>query len=251
MSDYFSGQGKLFIATRDGSGNPGAFRFVGNVKDLKFSLATSTLEHKESQSGQRLTDKRLVTEKKTSIDGVLEELNLDNLALALYGTKATHSASTVTAEVAPTGLVVGDYYRTLYPKISNVVVKDSAGSPATLVLNTDYSIESANHGTIKILNLGSYTQPFKTDYSHAAHTYVPMFNAAPPERWLRFEGINTAESNKPVLIEFYRTLLDPLKELALINDDFAGLSISGSALYDDTKTNDAVLGLFGHYLDLS
>jgi hypothetical protein len=244
----FSGQGKLYIGTRDGSGNAGPFRYVGNVKDFKFAMATTTLEHKESVSGQRLTDNRLITEKKTTLTGVLEEFNIDNLALALYGTKATQAGSTVTAEVLPNPVAVGDYVRTKYPILSAVAVKDSAGSPATLTLGTHYEITSAKQGTIKFLNLASFTQPFKVDYTYGAHDHVPMFNAAPPERWIKFDGINTADSNKTVLVEFYRALLDPLSELALIQDDYGSLPLAGSALYDDLKAADTYLGQFGRFV---
>lgn len=246
----FSGQGKIYIGPRQVGGAAGAFRYVGNVRDFKFALATTTLEHKESVSGQRLTDQRLITEKKSTVSGVLEDFNIDNLALALYGTKATQAGSTVTAEALPLALVIGDYVRTKYPNITAVVVKDSTGSPATLVLNTDYEITSAKHGTIKILNLGSYVQPFKVDYTYASHSHVPMFNTAAPERWIKFDGINTADSNKEVLVEFYRCLLDPLSELAVIQDDYGTLPLAGSALYDDTKLADAYLGQFGRFVQI-
>jgi len=246
----FSGQGKLYIGTRDGSGNAGPFRDVGNVRDFKFTLATTTIEHKESQTGQRLTDNRLITEKKTTVSGIFDDFNIDNMALALYGTKATQAGSSVTAEVLPNPVAVGDYVRTKYPEISAVVIKDSAGTPATLTLGTHYEITSAKHGTVKFLNLAAFTQPFKIDYTYGAHDHVPMFNAAPPERWLKFDGLNTADSNKEVLVEFYRCLLDPLSELGVIQDDYAGLPLAGSALYDSTKASDTYLGQFGRFVHI-
>ena len=57
---YFSGQGRVFIGARDANGNPQGLTFVGNVPDLKVSLSVETLEHQESQSGQRLTDLQLI-----------------------------------------------------------------------------------------------------------------------------------------------------------------------------------------------
>jgi len=56
---YFSGQGRVFIGARDNNGNPQGLVYVGNVPDLKVSLSVETLEHQESQSGQRLTDLQL------------------------------------------------------------------------------------------------------------------------------------------------------------------------------------------------
>ncbi|SFM67254.1 hypothetical protein [Nitrosomonas communis] len=248
---YFSGQGKVFIASRAADGFPAAMRFVGNVPDLKINLETEKLEHKESSSGQRLTDLSLITAKKTSVEFSLEEFSTDNLALALYGTKSTITGSTVTAEVLANPLAVGDYARLKNGKVSSVVVKDSAGTPATLVAGTNYEISSADHGTLKILNIGSYVQPFKADYSYGAQVNVGLFQAAAPDRWLRFEGLNTADSLKPVLIELYKVTLDPLNELVLISDDVTKLTLSGAALFDDTKVGNTILGQFGRVVDLS
>lgn len=246
-----SGQGTLYIGTRQANGNPGAFRDVAVVSDFKFNLATSTIEHKETKTGQRLTDNRLQTGKSASLSAVLDDINIDNLALALYGTKASQTGASVTNEAFVNPVAVGDFVRTKYPDISTVVVKDSAGTPATLVLGTHYEITSAKHGTIKFLNLAAYTQPFKVDYAYATHAHTPMFNTAAPERWLKFDGINTADADKKILVEFYRVLLDPLSELALIQDDFGRLPLAGAALYDDTKVADAYLGQFGRFVHIS
>ena len=62
---YFSGQGRVYIATRAANGLPAAMRWVGNVPDLKITLETEKLEHKESSSGQRQTDLSLITGKKS------------------------------------------------------------------------------------------------------------------------------------------------------------------------------------------
>jgi hypothetical protein len=52
---------------------------------------------------------------------------------------------------------------------------------------------------------------------------------------LRFEGLNTAESNEPVLIEVFRISADILKELALISDKVQAFELAGSVLLDNTR----------------
>lgn len=241
----FSGQGKVYIATRDVNGNPGAFRWIGNTPEMKFSLKTDTLEHKESWSGQRLTDKRLIKGKSAEFSTIMDDFNKENLSMVLYGANAVIAAGTVTDEVLPGGLAVGDIVALAKGKISSLVVKDSAGTPATLVLGTDYMINSADHGSIKVLNLGAYTQPLKASYSNAAAVNINMFTQGAPEVWVRFEGLNTSESNAPVTIDLYKVSSDPLKELSMISDDFVKFDLSGAVLMDDTKINDATLGQFG------
>lgn len=248
---YFSGQGRVYIATRGTNGLPAALRFVGNVPELKVNLQTEKLEHKESTSGQRLADLTLITSKKASVEFVLEDFSQDNLALSLYGTKSSISASTVTAEELANPLAAGDYARLRYGKVSSVVVKDSAGTPAILAANTNYTVASADHGTLKIVDIATFTQPFKVDYSYAVQSNVGMFQAASPDRWLRFEGLNTADILKPVLVELYKVSFDPLAELMLISDDLTKMTLTGGALYDDTKVGDNQLGQFGRIVDLS
>jgi hypothetical protein len=241
---YFSGQGKVRIAQRDASGNALAFRYLGNCSALTLSPTTDVLTHKESVTGQRLTDLRLLREKNVNLNIQMQEFSAGNLAQGFYGASSVIAGSTVVAEEFPT-VAVGDFVRTAQQDLTNIVVKDSDGAPATLVLDTDYRIESAKHGTIEFLNLGAYTQPFTIDYTYAGATNINMFTQALPERWMRFEGLNTADSNAPVLIEVFRVALDPINEAQLISDEILNMELPGSALYDSTKDNDAVLGQFG------
>jgi hypothetical protein len=250
---YVSLQGKMYVATRDGAGNPGVFRFVGNVPEGRVALATDTEEHKESTSGQRLTDHRMVRGKSATLSLSLEEWLLENLALALYGATSVQAAGSVVTpgESFPNPVAAGDFVRLAFPKVSSVVIEDSAGTPAMLVLDSDYAIESADHGTIKILDPTGFTQPLRADsYSFAQHTRIGMFTQPAPERWLRFEGVNTEDADAPVLVELYRVRLDPLAELTLISEALSPLALTGGVLFDATKAADATLGQFGRYVSM-
>ena len=250
---YFSGQGKVYIAPAT-AGVPGIFRYVGNCPTLSVALETQTLEHKESVSGQRLIDVEIITQKKATFTMVLEEFTAKNLALALYGADSTISGSTVVNEATPTGMVATDIYRTVYPKISSVVITDSAGTPATLTLGTHYTITSADHGIITIDNVASFTQPFLIDYAYAASGNVNMLTQGLAAKWVVFAGLNTADldtANKPVRVELYRTRFNPITNLSLIGDELMSMELQGSVLYDATKAADAVLGQFGRILLIS
>ena len=252
---FFSGQGKVFAGTRDVNGNAQAFRYLGNCAALSVSLETDVLEHKESTSGQRLTDLRLIRQKTAQFSAQLEEFEPKNLALAMYGADSTIAAGSFvdpgTPDTLPSGIVAQDFVRLRRQDISSLSIKDSAGSPATLTLNTHYRIESAKHGSIQFLNVGTFVQPFKAFYTFAAATNVNMLTGALPERWFRFEGLNTADGNKPVLVELYRVALNPLRELGLISDELLQMELSGNGLYDATKAADAELGQFGRIVLLA
>ena len=70
------------------------------------------------------------------------------------------------------------------------------------------------------------------------------------ERYLRLEGINTAQGNAKVLVELYRVAFDPLKEISFISDEYNKFELEGSLLADTTKPYDAVLGQFGRIVQL-
>lgn len=240
---YFSGQGKVYLATAT-AGVPGAFRYVGNCPVLNVALETDILEHKESTSGQRLTDLRIIRGKSSKFSFTLEDFNKDNLALALYGVTASIAGSTVAVETFPT-VAVGDYVRLAHPKVSSLVITDSAGSPVTATLGTHYEITSANHGTIKILSLGAHTQPYKAAYTYATRQNINMLTQGFADRWVKFDGLNTSDANAPVLVDLYKVNFDPIAQMDLISDDIWKMELSGGALYDSTKEGDATLGQFG------
>ena len=248
MSTYFSGQGKVYIAVAS-AGTPGVFRHVGNCPALNVQLETDVLEHKESTSGQRLTDLRLIRGKSAKFSFTIEEFDKDNLAAALYGAQSTISGSTVTNESFPT-VAVGDFVRLVKPDVSSLVVTDSAGTPATLTLGTHYEITSAAHGTVKILNLASFTQPFKAAYTYGAVVNINMLTQGFSDRWLKFDGLNTVDSNAPVLVELYKCNFDPAKQIDFIADDIMKFDLEGGALYDSTKASDTVLGQFGRIVQI-
>jgi hypothetical protein len=78
-----------------------------------------------------------------------------------------------------------------------------------------------------------------------------MFAQPAPERWVRLNGINTAEQDKPVLVDLYRVQFNPVETMTLINEAHGNLPLSGSVLYDSTKDGDTTLGQFGRVMDLS
>lgn len=248
----FSGQGKVYSGKRNASGVVQALRFLGEVSALEADPKTSTTTHNENTTGQRLEDNRLITGKSCDVKITLDEWDIDNLALALYGSATSVAGASVTAEALPDGLVAGDYFRFKYPGVSSVVMKDSAGSPTTLVLGTDYEITSADHGTGKLINVGAYTQPFTLDYDYAGGENVAMFDTPPAELWLKFDGLNTADGDAAVLVELYRCFLDPVGALTLINStDYGKLQLQGSALYDSVRAADTMLGRFGRVIQVA
>jgi len=245
MSQYASFQGRVYLGKRDANGNPIEVRTPGNVAALSLDLKTDVLEHYESTTGQRGLDLRMVKQKNASVSMTVEEFTKENLALALYGTYNPVTGSTVSTETVSTPLpTLGDRYFLAHQNVSDVVLTDSTGTPVTLVNGTHYTVDE-DFGAITFLSVATLTAPIKAAYTYGAVTDVGIFTAPLPERFLRLEGINTADSNKPVLVELYRVAFSPLKNLGLITDDLNKFELEGSLLADSTKPYDATLGQYG------
>jgi hypothetical protein len=249
---YFSGQGIVYASTRDGSGNATTYRDLGNVPSLRLTLETDVLEHKESRTGNRLTDLRLTRERRARVTMTIESFSKANLMMLLYGTASSIVAGSVTNEVFPAGLAAGDMVALNFPLVKtspSPVITGTAGG-ATLTAGTHYRIDYQT-GMVTILNTSVGVQPYEIDYNYDAEDIVPMFRSSQVERFLRFAGLNTANSNKPVIVELYRVVFDPVGNIDLINDEFAQFEIEGSVLYDTTRdANDSagVLGGFGRII---
>lgn len=315
---YYSGQGIVLVAKRGTDGKPMGFRPVGNVSDLKVAIAVSTIEHKESTTGQRGIDLRLTTETKASLNFTLENFKAKNLADSLRGEATVVPGATVTSQAAKfyAGLIVA----LGKVQVSGVVVKQGATplvvyvndtTPWDYKLNTDAGSVLFNDGsavafsaageTITAITVGATTSlaiasspvavgalltPYGLtgadaaflngkaftvlsnngtavviaavttakvitatgtpkavydgmaillDYTYAAQFQIDALTQPSSELFMRFEGLNTAEGNSPVIVEVFRFLTDPLKELSLISDTVQQFVLEGSVLADVTR----------------
>jgi hypothetical protein len=210
---------------------------------LKTSPSREIKKLKESCTGQRLDLATLTKSKSLAVEIQMMQFDKDMLAMALYGSAAVVSGSTVTGEMFPT-VAVGDYIHLKHPGVSSVVVKDSAGSPATLTAGTHYSVDSANHGRIKILNLAAYTQPFKADYTYAAYSNIAAFTSASVQKGIIFDGVNTANNNSPVRVFVPKVDWDPTDSYDWLNDEESTITLKGTALYVAELASDGSYGPF-------
>lgn len=250
---YFSGQGKVYVMTRDTSGNPLAGRWVGNVPMFKFSLTEDVEEHKESYTGNRLTDVRLTKELKAEVEFEAEQLDTNNINLLLWGATVSQTSGTVTGEeLGVSGnAAVGNVWIMANKNIDTTtglaVVDSTSGSAKTLTLDTHFTLDG-DSGTLEIISVtgGPYKLPLIAEYDKGAATYSKMFGSAAVEYWIRFVGINTAVSGSPnVTVDLYRCRLSPSEEMGLISDEVSKFAIKGSVLADDTKTASSDFGQFG------
>lgn len=251
--NFFSGQGQILIAKRSSAGIPGAFWLVGNAPRFEVKPSMERREHRESQSGSRLIDKIQTTTKGGTLDLTLEDIRKDNLALLLSGKKVTLAAGSYTVgspDTFPSGLVVGSYVKLSRPNVSSLVIKDSAGTPATLTLGTHYALRDAKHGFVEILSLGAFVQPFKAEYGYTHTDIVTQFEANDDdEYWVYFAGVNTeGVPDQQIGMDIYRVVFNAAELIALINEEQGSFDISARILRDAVRASDANFGGFARWL---
>lgn len=292
QNHYYSGQGILWVGERDATGRPKSMRRVGNIPELTINIEVTKFEHKESESGNRLKDLVIIQEKNGTFSFTLENIDLDNLALGLWGSKASVAGASVTNETSY--LEAGMRSPLKHPGISTVVVEADAskvpdwtlntaiavgeyraatgagthyfvatvagttsgteptwnvsGSTTTdgtvtwqdagvlptaaLTITTDYVVDAGLGALSTPDNKFPYGLPVIVDYAYAAYTRVDAFTQAnAPERYLRFEGVNTVDGKK-VIVEFFKAQFDPLTGYGLINEELGTLTMNGSLLAD-------------------
>jgi hypothetical protein len=290
----------------DIGGTPGRMYWVGNCPELTLGLEVDQLEHRESYSGQSITDLILDIGKSTTLSFILEDFKRQNLAMALRGDSGELAAQTITNKIVwdmnqatvstnnirgvtpavaatsttaavpsgtintpPTALTLykGDILDLGDP---NVLGKagDTTNNPLTLSLgpadgsgtktpliervdkntaNAQFSVDRFS-GTVEILSdivISSVDYALFATYATGVQAYVAMFDKPSYEYFLRFAGLNTADSGNEWVVDLFKVQLNPLSELSMIGDELSQMTIEGAALMDDTKPDDNILGQFG------
>lgn len=241
----YSGQGVCLIAKKDpATGKPLGFRHLGNVSQIAIQHATNVITHKESQSGQRVQDKRLITDLSVNLNMTFETFVPKNLALASRGTTTDVVGATVTDEAVKA--YAGAISALEHIKVSSLSITKGV---TPLVLYTDGAASNAwdfklnaEAGSIEFNadgpNMGYVdgVADVLVDYTYAKQVEIQAINAGNEEYVLRFEGLNTAENDEPVVINVHKVQLDPTQEFSLISDTIQGFQLAGACLKDSTKT---------------
>lgn len=238
MTDYsYIGTGKVYVKVK---GAAAGLKEVGNVSRLSFAITEETKELKDftQPGGGTYNEVRRVSSVEATM--VLHDLSPENLARALFGEVDAVSAGSVTDEV------VTGYHDSLVKLAKvpsgSIVVTDSAGT-TTYVADTDYEVRA---GGIFILSTGAITdgQSLKVDYAYATQNNVEALVASAQDYELLFDGLNEARSGKKVRVEIHRMKIGAARELGLIQEDHAGLEVSGKLQKDTGITGTGISQYF-------
>ena len=237
VANDVSFQGQIYVGIRTPvTGVPGPLWWVANCPKAELAPKVERRIKRESWSGFREISKSRIKTRDAELTMTLEDINVNNVKIGLLGKNVTTAGGAITAEAFPT-VAVKDVVKLKYPNATSIVITDSAGSPATLVLGTDYKVLDPKAGLIEILSLGAYTQPFKAAYTAAAVPVITGMEADDAtEYYIYCALINTEPStDQPIGIEIYRTAFDPTALLALINEDQGSFDVKATVLRDPVR----------------
>jgi hypothetical protein len=241
----WSGQGPVFHADRNASGSPVNPQWFGNAPEFTVGLAADTLSHKESYSGTRSTDARIIRELTATVSITTDDFKESNMELATFGVGSQLAGSAKTAQaVWASAPVVGELYQLPNTgRVSGVTVK-SAG----VAVNTAfYSVDAS--GVLSFSDVTGVTGPITADFTDASSRQIGAFKVTAPEKYIILDGLNTAESTdandyERTRVNLFKVRLDPTESLNFINDEFGTLVLNGSPLKDTLRSAASDAGQF-------
>lgn len=225
----YMGKGTIYV--REKGGTTGALT-LGNCSALDLAFNEDKKEQKDfEEAGGAVTDTV------SRIDSVVASvtalsLSAQNVALALRGLVTVDTGVAVSAE-PHTAYDNGFIRLNNIPDNNEALVVNASGGTPTYVEGTDYVRK--NSGVVVIAGGGiTDGSSIEIDYTSADAYTVEGLSASGKEYEVIFDGLNEADSGKPVLISLHRVKFNPTQALSLISDDFGELPMTFDILKDDT-----------------
>lgn len=245
-TDYMYLHGEVWLGDRSVTGTVPYFESIPEVDEISLAISTESITHMSKRTSQRVKDLNVPVGFDITGSLKVSTTTADMLKMALFGAKAAVGAGTITA-ASLGSVVVGQWYKIPgdYRDITLTFIKDSNGSPITLVNGTDYIIDTAA-GMVKCV-LATGTMPWLVTGTSGVGTGVGLFNERKYEKWLRFKGINVADGDNSVTLDLYKVQIQPASALQLMGsgNDVTGLEIAFECLKDTTKSSTATFGQMG------
>lgn len=233
----YLGSGKIYARTQ---GSAAGLMELGNASKLELAVKEDKQKLKDFSKPGGGTYSSVSRISEATLQMTLNDLNKTNVARAVFGTEVAVTGATIVDEAVTA--YKGAICPLLHPNPTAVTVSHTTGTPA-YTANVDYEVRA---GGIYIIPGGVITdaQALKVDYTFAAYDKVEAMTSASILLELHFEGLNEANSGKPVIVDIYKAQLSPTKALSLLGDKFADLEVEAEVLADTSKTGAGISQYF-------
>lgn len=207
------------------------FTRLGNSSVLTLNVSEETkdlTDYQDAAGGLAASFKRVQT-----VTGQIDmrDITAANLALALWGTTA----------ILATTAIVGEAHK-IYPsafiptnRLINTTVAPVVKKGATTISTSDYTVSKAGILIASIISTGGVISgdAITIDYTPVAGNDVQALVNTAPLKSMHFEGVNQVDG-KYVNLRIWQIKLGAPKNIAMIGDDFATLSMEFSVVKDST-----------------
>lgn len=159
---------------------------------------------------------------------LLYDFTPENLAIALRGSVTAVEAGEVTDEVHECAGVNGELIPFDFPIDHSKTITVKTAADAALVIDEDYTITSTGiivNGAGDISSAG-----VKASYTKAPGAILEALVASGQEFRLHFDGLNDAQTGKPVAITNHRIKFSPTSGLAFLGSEFGEIPLQFDVL---------------------
>ena len=237
MANYTVSKGELHFSTfRPGTQIPAGFRFLGNAPEFNITVENETLDHFSSTRGIKEKDASIVLQTNASASLILDDIQIENLALFYFGEYSTVAQTAATAQTETfAGVTRGLSYQlgittnnpTGVRSISNVVVTVASSAKT---LGTDYTVDP-ELGIVTIVKGGGIADAATAvvTYDRAAKSRTQAISGSDQvEGCLRFISYNEQGARIDYLMPYVK--LSPNGDFSLISDEWQQLPLSAEIL---------------------
>ena len=216
------------------AGSASAMAEIGGVAELKLSINEDIKKQGDfahTGGGTRAQVNRI---KDVGLEAKLQDLNLVNLARAVFGTSSQVVAGTAVAE-AVVGYK-GGLIRLANPTPTSVIVKKAA---TVIAITGNYEVRPEGIYILPTAADVIDADALTVDYAFGGYDVVQALTTSAPTLEMVFGGLNEA-----VVVEVFKVKMGATSGLNQITTDFAELDVKGEVLADPTKSGTGISRFF-------
>jgi len=241
----FIGSGDLYLDPLNDAGESTGFLLIGNALKLELKPESDTKDRVSRQRetyGQVLDSVSIPKPTKLSIS--IDELQKNNLAIALLGSIVEVSATS--GSVSPGSVGIGNFTAGNYDvwtslphtHISNLTVMEK-DAVVEYVLSEDYNVNE-RLGLVSILSTGDITEleelRLAYDYTIPAQSRIDGSVKSMVKAKIKLDGVNRV-NNQPCIVEIDEAILTPKSAVDFLADKFLTLDLEGVCRTIQGKTS--------------
>jgi hypothetical protein len=226
----YIGVGKVFVRAY---GTTGMRRHVGNVSRLDLTHALDTQRQRDYTQSGGGTEIRI--DRLESVEAAMTWLTFskENWAIATQGTATAVVSGTVGTPGETVKLHKGGLAVLTHPPTAITSVTDNSGT-TTYDVGDDYEMTA---GGLFIPSSSGITDAadHKVIYTYGAYTRIEGAMGTSQELEVFFEGLNEADSDKPMLVDLWRMSMPAAETISLIGAELGEMSFASELLKDSNK----------------